>query len=343
MKVHIGRARLLAPLLLALLAMPEPSRAAEEAPAGDSRITLLIGTAPGGTFDTSGRLVARHMAKYLPGHPAIVPQNMPGANSVLAANHLASVAPQDGSVIAVLVPTILFNQLFKQGTVAFDVAKLQWIGTPSDSPTVLAVWSGTPYRSWQDAKSKPLVLGAPAVTAPDALVPNLINRLLGTSFKIVTGYQGGKDIELAMERGEIDGRAGQSWAGWAAVNPGWVREKKIIPLLQIGLKPAVDLPGVPSLIDLVEGEARQIVELYAGTMAMDRPLVVGPGVPKERTALLRAAFEQTMRDADFRAEAEKTGLLVKPLLGEELQSIATRLTALPAPVIERAAQLMKAD
>src|SRR4051812_18862983 len=224
--------------------------AAQESP--DARITLVIGTAPSGTFDTSGRVVARHMVKHLPGHPQIVPQNMPGANSLLAANHLATVAPQDGSVIGVLVPTIAFNQLFKQGNVAFDVAKLQWIGTPSDSPTVLVVWHESPVQSWNEAKQKGLVLGAPAAAAPDALVPNLINRLLGTSFKIVTGYQGGKDVELAMQRREIDGRSGQSWAGWAAVNPQWVREGKIRPLLQIGLKPAPDLPQVPSLLDLVE-------------------------------------------------------------------------------------------
>jgi len=271
-----------------------------------------------------------------------MPQNMPGAGSVIAANYLANTAPQDGSVIGVLVPTIVLNQLFKQGNVQFDVSKLQWIGAPSNSPSVIAVWYQAPWTSWEAAKNQPLIIGAPSPTAPDALAAYLINNLLNAKLKVVLGYLGGKEIEAAMERGEVHARAGQSWAGWTSSNPDWVSENKVIPILQMGSHLSPDLPDTPWLLDLVvQPEAKQIAELYVNTMAMDRPMVVGPHVPPERMTILRAAYKQTMADSEFLADAKKAHMQISPVTGEELQDIVVRATSLPSSVIQRGAQILQ--
>jgi tripartite-type tricarboxylate transporter receptor subunit TctC len=286
----------------------------------EGQLTVLVGTAPGGSFDLVGRVVSRTLVKYLPGNPTPVPQNMPGAGSMIAANYLFTVAPQDGSVVGVINPALAFNQVFGNANVRFDVAKFNWIGSPVDSLIAIPIWHTSPIRTWQDATRTAAIVGAPVQTSPDAMSFYLMNSVLGTRFNVVTGYKGGKDLDLAMERGEIVGRGGQSWSGLKAIHPDWIRDRKIVPILQIGLQAADDLAGVPLLSDLVsDPEKRKVVELYSVATAVGRPLVMGPGVPAARVATMRAAFLKTMKDADFIAEARKSGLDVAPIAGEAIQ------------------------
>ena len=324
-------ARLLAPTVIAGTVLGVIATAAV---AQDLR--LVIGTAPGGSYDLTGRLVARHIGKHLTGSPSIVPQNMPGAGSLTAAHHVYNVAPQDGTVIGVLVPAILFNQVFGEDNIRFDGAKFQWIGNPLGSAVVSTVFHTAPIKSWRDALTTPAMMGAPGSTAPDATTARLVNAVLGTKFQVVSGYKGGQDIVLAMERGEIHGRASQTWAGWLSSKPDWIREGKLVPLFQVARKPLPELKDVPLLIDLVEGEGNKaLVRAYVNVIDMGRPLTMGPGVPAARVTALRRAFDATMTDPAFIAEAEKLQIDLGPITGEELQSMVREVTLLDAALVER--------
>lgn len=303
----------------------------------DRQIRLIIGTAAGGSYDFSGRMVGRHIAKHIPGNPSIVVQNMPGAASLNAANHVYNVAPRDGSVIVAVVQTMPQQQLFGDKNVKFDAAKFQWIGNPSSSVTVVMAWHTAPVKTIADAFQNSIVMGAAGRVGNDATVPALLNTVLGTKFNIVAGYKGGNEIDLAMERGEVAGRAGQSWDGWKVTRPDWIKTGKLNPLLQIGIARATDLPDVPLASELAKtDEQKQIVNLFSATVALGRPLLAGPGVPKERVAVLREAFKRTMADAGFLAEARKANYEVAPILGEEMQAIVARMMTAPQDIVEKA-------
>ncbi|MGE5540240.1 MAG: hypothetical protein ACM30I_16610 [Gemmatimonas sp.] len=307
----------------------------------EGQLTVLVGTSAGGSFDLVGRVVSRTLVKYLPGNPTPVPQNMPGAGSMIAANYLYGVAPQDGSVVGVINPALAFNQVFDNSNVRFDVAKFNWIGSPVDSLIAVAMWHTSPVKTLQDATRQEVMVGAPVQTSPDAMSYYLLNHVLGTKFNVVTGYQGGKDLDLAIERGEIGGRGGQSWSGLKAIHPDWIRDKKVIPIVQIGLQPADDLDGVPMLSDLVsDPQRRKVVDLYSAATAVGRPLVMGPGVPAQAVAAMRAAFDKTMKDPDFIAEAEKSGLDVTPIPGEAIQREMAKFQGLSPELVALTKELV---
>ena len=303
----------------------------------DKQVRLIVGTDAGGGYDLSGRLVARHIARSIPGAPQIVVQNMPGADSLNAGNFIYNVAPQDGTVMGALVQTLPQLQLFGDKNVKFDAAKFQWIGTPSSSVSVIVTWHTAPVKSFADARTATVVLGASGQVGLDYNIPTMLNSVLGTKFQVISGYKGGNQVDLAMERGEVFGRGGQNWAGWKVTRPDWIRDKKLNVLAQIGLEPAKDLPGVPMVMDFAQtDEQRTILRLFSSTVSIGRPLVVGPGVPAERVAVLRAAFAKTMSDPQFLAEAEKSGYEVSPIVGEDLQDIVARLMATPPAIADKA-------
>jgi tripartite-type tricarboxylate transporter receptor subunit TctC len=303
----------------------------------DKSLKLIVGTDAGGSYDFSGRLVGRHIGRAIPGNPQIVVQNMPGAASMNAANYVYNVAPQDGTVLAAFVQTLPQTQLFGDKNVKFDAAKFQWIGNPSSSVTVVVTWHTAPVKTFEDALTKTVVMGAAGQVGLDFTMPSLLNNVLATKFQVVPGYKGGNEIDLAMERGEVFGRAGQSWDGWKVTRPDWVRDKKINVLTQIGLERAKDLPHVPLALDLAKtDEQRHIIELFSDSVAIGRPLVVGPGVPAERVAILREAFRKTMSDPQFLDEAAKVGYEVGPIFGDELQALIGRLMATTPEIAKKA-------
>ena len=304
------------------------------------QVTLLIGNNAGTSYDVSARLIGRHIGRLIPGGPAILPKNMPGASGLIATNHAVNIAPHDGTVIVAALQTIPLRQVMGDENVKFDAATLHWIGNPATSVNVIVTWHSSPVKTIADAKGQVVQMGATTRDASSGVEVALANNLLGTKFKLVGGYKG-NDIDLAMERGEVDGRAGQSWDGWKLTKPDWVRDKQLNVLVQLGLTRAKDLPDVPLFSELASNaENKLILDLFAIPIALGRPLFVGPGVPAERVALLREAFRATMVDAQFLAEANKLNLEVDPIYGEELQTLVQRMLATPVATVAKAQDAM---
>lgn len=303
---------------------------------------MIIATSPGGDYDTRGRLLARHMGRLIPGDPVIVAQNMPGGVGIAAANHMANAAPRDGTVLHMLMQNMPAHQAIGGQGVKFDTRKLIFIGNTTDTPNVINSWHTTGIKTIEDVRRRELVVGAAGTATPAAYYPAALNAMAGTKFKIVTGYPGGNDVNLAMEKGEVGGRGSNSWASWKSSRPQWLAEKKIDILVQIGLKRHPDLPNVPLLFELASNDAdREVLRFISADTAISRSVVTTPEVPAERVAALRKAFMETMKDPQFVAEAEKMQVDISPLTGEEAQAVADRIVAAPPEVIARAKVLLE--
>jgi len=305
-------------------------------------ITMAVGTSPGGDYDLRMRMVGRHIGKHIPGNPSIVPTNMPGAGQMLVANWLANVAPRDGTVIVALSQNMPVHQATGAAGVKYDVRQFNWIGNTTDTPNVINSWLTTGIRTIQDVMQRELVVGATGIASGSYLYPYALNQLVGTKFKIVTGYPGGNDINLAMERGEVGGRGSNSWASWKSTRPQWLAEQKIFILAQVGVKRNAELPDVPTLQDLARNDAdRQVLVFISADTAISRPLVTSADVPRDRVEALRRAFDATMKDPEFLAEAEKSKTDISPMTGEEAQKIAQATVDAPADVRARASALLE--
>ena len=303
-------------------------------------LNLIVGTSSGNDYDFRGRLLARHLARHIPGEPTIVPQNMPGAGGIKAANYLAAIAPHDGTVLHMIMSNMMSSEAVGAQGVQFDARKFFWIGNTSSTPNVTVAWYKSGVTSIEQVKTRQLIVGAPGGTA-GVIYATAMNGLLGTKFKIVTGYPGGNEVNLAMERGEIDGRASNSWASWKSTHPDWVKDKKIVVLVQVGLKRSPDLTDVPLLNELAGNDLeRQVMTFLSADTAIARSLVAAPDTPPDRIAALRRAFDATMRDPDFLAEADKATLDVVPMSGEEAQKIADSIVNTPPEVVARAKLLL---
>ena len=232
---------------------------------------------------------------------------MLGASGRVAANYLYNAAPKDGTVIAILQQSVALGQALGESGIQYDAARFNWIGSPVRPDETLVVWHTTGVKSIEDAKKKEVIIGATSPTGMNYLYPKLANELLGTKFKIVTGYPGGTPIMLALERGEVEGRGSNPWSDWKASKPDWVKEKKIVPLMQMSLFKHPDLPDVPLMVDLAPNEtARAVFELVTITGELGRPFLTAPDVPADRVKALRDAFDATMKDPEFLAEAART-------------------------------------
>jgi tripartite-type tricarboxylate transporter receptor subunit TctC len=303
-------------------------------------LNLIIGTSSGNDYDFRGRLLARYLPRHLPGEPTIVPQNMPGVGGVKAANYLATIAPHDGTTLHMIMSNMMSSEAIGAQGVQFDTRKFFWIGNTSSTPNVTVSWYKSGVTSIEQVKTRELIVGAPGGTA-GVIYATAMNGLLGTKFKLVTGYPGGNEVNLALERGEIDGRASNSWASWKSTHPDWVKEKKIIVLVQVGLQRAPDLADVPLLNELGASDMdRQILTFLSADTAIARSLVATPNTPPERVAALRHAFDETMKDPDFLAEADKAKLDIVPMRGEDAQKIADSIVNTPREVVARAKVLL---
>lgn len=303
---------------------------------------MVVPTSPGGDYDLRARLVSRHLGRFIPGNPTIAARNMPGGLGVAAANYLARVAPRDGTVLHAIFQNMPVLQAIGSPGVEFDVRKFGWIGNTTNSPNVINAWHTTGIKTIQDVMERELVVGAPGAASTSYIYPAALNQLVGTKFRIVTGYPGGNDVNLAMEKGEVGGRGSNSWASWKSGHPHWLAEGKVTILVQIGLQRAPDLPNVPLMLELAKNEEdRQVLTFMSADMGISRAFVTTPDVPADRLAALRRAFDQMIKDPDFLAEAAKTKMDISPSTGEEAQKVAESMLNMPPRIIQRAKVLFE--
>lgn len=310
-------------------------------------ISLFVGSAPGGGYDTTARLLARHYSKHIPGNPNIIIRNMPGAGSLAMTNHVANIAPKDGTALGAPQNTVplerLLHILSPEGKNAnFDAQKLNWLGTTSQEVFLLLAWHATPVDKFEDLMTTEMIVGSSGHNTDHSITARLLNNVFGTKLKVVTGYGSSNEILLAMERGEVQGNSGRAYSSLLSTWPDAVRDKKVKILLQMGMQPHPDLPDVPSATKIAKTEAdRAVLELVFSKYRMSRPYFVPAGVPKERIDALRRAFDATMKDPEFLKDAQKQQIEVDPVTGEEVQALLDRLFQTPEVLVAKAREMLK--
>jgi tripartite-type tricarboxylate transporter receptor subunit TctC len=305
------------------------------------QITFMVGSSPGGGYDTIMRLVARHLVTHIPGNPIAVVQNTPGGGSVTMSNRIYRVAPQDGTVVGLVQRGVLLAQLTKQPNLQFDIAKFNWIGSVSPETSLVVAWNTAPVKTVQDLFAQQLIVGGTGATSDLEASARLLNATIGTKFKIVSGYPGQVDVSLAMERGEIQGTADWSWSEIKTRHADYLKEKKINLLLQNALRKAADLPEVPLAMDFIKDDTdRKVAGLYFGLKEVARPILAGPGVPADRLDALRTAFMMLKDDADFKADAEKTGIEVDPTPASKIDSFVKLAASASPEVVRRLTEIL---
>jgi tripartite-type tricarboxylate transporter receptor subunit TctC len=302
---------------------------------------IVVGYDTGGGYDIYARALARHIRQHLPGNPSVVVKNMPGAASRQAANYIYNVAPKDGTVIGTIARGLPTDELLGSTGIRFESTKLNWIGSMNNEVSVGVAWHTSPVKTLEDATRREMIVGA---ISDSLLFAQLMNAVLGTKFKMITGYKGGNEIGLAMERGEVEGRMGWSWSSLLSMNPDWVRDGKVINLVQFSTSKHADLPQVPLITELASNaEDRALLELVFSRQVIGRPFVAPPGLEPEVVQILRKAFDDTMRDPAFLAEMQKANLEVNSVSGEAVEELIKRLFATPTSVIERAKTILPAQ
>jgi tripartite-type tricarboxylate transporter receptor subunit TctC len=306
------------------------------------KITLAIATPSGGGYDLYGRLVARHLGRFLPGNPTIVPQNMPGAGSLIAANWLANVAPRDGTGLAIVPSATLFENLLGNTSARFDARKLNWLVSLNDYTAVAAAWHETPFVTASDMLSKEFLLGSNAPASDTTVWPLLLNALIGAKTKLVRGYPGTAGIALAMERGEVQGVIGDDWASIKANKAQWLRDKKVRILMQMTAARHPDLMDVPTVGEFAPNETNsRILAMFVARQKYGRPFLAPPGTPTPVVTLYREAFRALVNDRDFLREAEQAQLLIKVASGEAVAALVEEIHAAPKSVIDEASKLLR--
>ena len=334
---------LLVALTIAALAPTRSARAAEEIADfyRGKTINVIVGFGAGGGYDIYARLLAHYLGNHIAGQPNVVVQNMEGAGSVRAANYVYSVAPKDGTVIAAVNQNMPMYQMLGGAGAQFNAAEINWLGSMAYSNGTLYTWYGSGIRTLDDAKAREVPLGGVGTTSDSYIYPTLINGLLGTRFKVINGYAGTKEIHLALERGEVMGRGGNTWASVTSSNQDWIDQKKINFLVQIGFKSEPEIPQVPLLIDLVKSQQdKQIVTVVTLPTALGYTNWLAPEVPAGRMKLLRAAYDATLRDKAFLDEAAKHAMMIRPQTGAEIEALIRQAAVVPKPVLDRTAQLL---
>jgi tripartite-type tricarboxylate transporter receptor subunit TctC len=308
-------------------------------------LNMIVGGSPGGGFDTLARAIARHMGRHIPGTPAIVVRNMPGAGGTQALDHLYNAAEKDGSVLALVNNTPPFVPLFGDKSARYDATKFSWLGTPSVESPVVLLWGAAPVNTVEDLRTRETTVGASGAASTQAMYARLLNATLRTKMKIVSGYKGQNDIFIAMERREIDGYPSVFYSSLTSTRPTWLPEKIAKVVLQYGPQPLKELPGVPWALDLISNaDDKQFFQGATAANALGRPLLMPPGVPRDRLTAMRKALLDTLADAAFLAEAEKQGLLVNaPQTGEQIEQVVRDTYALPESILARVREIEKAE
>ncbi len=305
-------------------------------------VELYIGYTVGGGYDVYARLLARHMGKHIPGNPTVTPKNMEGAASMRLANWLYNAAPKDGSAFGIVSRGIAFDPLLGHKGTQFEPTKYNWIGSANDEVSVCVAWETAGVSKFEDLLTKELTIGVTGTADDTYQFPRVINGVLGTKMKLITGYPGGNDISLAMERGEVHGRCGWSWSSVISTRAQWLEQKKIVVLVQASLNKHPDLPNVPLVMDYAKtDEQKQILRLIFARGVMGRPFLAPPDVPQDRVAALRKAFMDTMNDKEFRAEADKAKLEIVPVDGAKLDQLVKDIYKTPAVIAQKAGEMLK--
>jgi tripartite-type tricarboxylate transporter receptor subunit TctC len=332
------RCGIVAALAAAVTTQPARSAGVEDFYKGKT-VSLLIGYSVGGGYDAYARLLARHLGKHIPGSPSVVPQNMTGAGSLKAANYVYSVAPKDGSVIGTFSRSMGIAPLIDKAE--FDSTKFTWLGSVTDEVSLCVARHDAPVKTFSELLVAPATFGAEGAGSDPNIFASFYRNVLGAKIKVVTGYPGTNEIQLAVERGEVDGLCGLSWSTLKGRYPHWLKDKRANILVQAGIKKQPELPDVPAASELAKHpDQTQVLKLLLIGQAMARPFAAPPGIPADRRAALIAAFERTTADPDFLAEAERLNFEVNPVSANKLDALLAEAYATPKDVIAKAAKAM---
>lgn len=338
--MHKAISLALGALLLSATAAAADDKALADFYAGKT-FTVTVGFSSGGIFDLYARILARHIGAHIPGKPNVIVQNMPGAGGRRLANAFQLAGPHDGTAIGITTPGIVTDQVMNATGVQYDLRKFPWVGSPADEVNVLWVWHTTPgVKTIEDVKTHEVALSSTGAGSPNYFVPRILNQLLGTKFKVITGYPGANEADLAIERGEVAGRV----SGWTGLkNTGdWVATGKTVVLVQQGLRKAPELMDKPLLPDLAPNEQdRKVLEFLSLVPALGRPFFMPPNSPPERVAAVRKAFAETMTDPAFVEECKRSKLDVAPLSGEDMERIVMTSFSAPPDVVATAKNAME--
>jgi tripartite-type tricarboxylate transporter receptor subunit TctC len=299
-------------------------------------VALAISFAPGGGYDLYARILGRHIGKYIPGNPNIVPQNMPGAGGLRVAQYFYNAAPKDGSMFGTFTRMAHIAPLYDPSQ-KYDSAKFTWLGAITDAVSVCITWHASPVKTWQDFLAKPTTFGGTGPSGEVDIFTNVYKNVFGANVKLAAGYSGTAEAMLAIERGEIDGMCGIDWTTLKAQRARWIKEKQINVLVQTAFRKDPDLPNVPLIMDLTnDPEKLQILRMYVSSHEFARPFAAPPGIPADRAAALIAAFEATTKDAGFLAETAKHQMEVAPVSGKKLADMLAELYTTPEPILAKA-------
>jgi tripartite-type tricarboxylate transporter receptor subunit TctC len=302
------------------------------------QVTIVVGFTAGGGYDLTARLYARHYGRHLPGNPTVIVSNMPGAGSAVAAASLANSSSQDGTRLGFIAGGAVIDPLLT-GKARYDARTFHWIGGRANEPSICGIWHEAGVRTMQDAMTKEAVIGASGPGSRTLSYPKILNELTGTRFKVVTGYPGGNQINLAMERGEVQAR-NNTWSSWKATRPQWIRDKLIYVVAQAGPRASdLDAPSVEELARTPDD--RLIIELIVSGTQLGRPFATTPDIPADRLAALRDAFRATMKDPEFLKDAAQMNFEVDPVYGEPMQKIVEKILSTPKPLAERAKEFLE--
>jgi len=323
--------------LLALLILPQAA-SAQSTVADFYRgrtVTLIVGYSAGGGYDTYSRILARHLGKHIPGNPTIVVQNMPGAGSLKMTNYLYNVAPKDGSTIGIFSRGMAMEPLIGGTNVAFDSTKMTWLGSGTNEVSVFVTWHTSPVKTWHDIVTKDFTVGGEGSGSDPDTYALLLKNAFGAKLRLITGYPGTAEIAIALERGEVDSRASWSWSSLKALKPSWIAEKKVNLPVQLNLTRGAELQDVPLITDFATSDKQQqMLKLILSRQEMARPYAAPPGIPDDRKAALRKAFDETWADPELLAEMKARGQEVNPVSGAALDKLIAELYATPKAVVE---------
>jgi tripartite-type tricarboxylate transporter receptor subunit TctC len=307
-------------------------------------LSIVIGFPPASAYDLYGRAVGRHIGRHLPGNPAVVPLNKPGANSLAAANYLYNFAPKDGSTIGILSRSAPLDPLLNNPGSKLEPRKFTWLGSVGNEVSVCVAWHAAAVKRFDDLMTTDFVAAAAGLSTDTGVFALVLKNLFGARMRIISGYPGGAEISKAIETGEVDGRCGWSWSGVKASKPDWLAERKINILVQLGLQKAVDLPSVPLITDLAKTqEQRQILKVVFGPQEFAWPFLAPPDLPPERKELLRSAFAATLTDPEFLADAKRMALEVSPVSGRAVETLIDELYATPEDVVAKTRRVITAQ